>query len=541
VAAPYDVVTPTALAIRSDVDNLVIEVAAKAAVRGRVTRHGQPVANVQVQLLPGSAAAPADSEGRYVLEGLPAGSFDLYAADPQAFTRRPVTLVAGEAQDIDLELESGGEVLGTVVDRAGDPVVGVRVQLMSPGDECNSFTDAHGGFDCATLAGHRDYDVSVSPGSGEGVYEPAAGGQFSAIHVDDGDTVVRDVRLAIDHEELAIRGKVVDDTGATVPDARVTVGDSNNWGDASRTRAGDDGGFIIEGLTPGRYDLRARMADGSVGDAKRVAAGTTGVTITLVRPGTIEGSLVGFSTAPMVIAAIGTWTEQDVHEAKIIGDRFTITGLKPATYMVQALVDGVQIDGTTTDVRTNATAQVTLHGRPRATLEGRVVELGTVVPVAKMVCHASLALDQRAGVSVGPAPAPQMTDASGHFTLDAPVGRTRVTCDTGDPAYSSAGGNVDVPATGGARIEVDAVKTMPPQSNPRFVFDPALIPPTVLRATSSSPVIAGDVAVAVDGVDVSNLGADAAQTLVTNHRPGTTATLSLLRGGQPLVLRITLN
>ncbi|HET9988339.1 MAG TPA: carboxypeptidase regulatory-like domain-containing protein, partial [Kofleriaceae bacterium] len=205
VASPYEVVTPTAFEVRGDVDNLVIEVAAKASVRGRVTRHGQPVTNARVELLPGHEMTTADNDGSYVLEGLAAGNFDLYASTPLAFTNHPVILVAGQAQTIDLELESGGEVLGTVVDRAGAPVSGVLVRLRSPGDgdECHSFTDARGGFDCATLAGHRDYKVGVFPDASEAAgYAPATGGSFPAIHVDDGDTVVRDVQLAIVHDEL---------------------------------------------------------------------------------------------------------------------------------------------------------------------------------------------------------------------------------------------------------------------------------------------------------------------------------------------------
>jgi RNA polymerase sigma factor (sigma-70 family) len=541
VAEPYEIVSPATLTVRGDVDNLEVEVTAKAAAQGRVMRHGRPVADARIELLPGNQMTTTDSDGRYVLEGLPAGNFDLYASSPLAFTRRPIMLVAAERLSIDLELESGGEVLGTVVDRAGTPVSGVLVRLKSLEDECHSFTDARGAFDCATLVGHRDYHVAVFPDASEGVsYEPATGGTLPLIHVEDGDTTVRDVKLAIAHDELAIRGRVLDDTGTTIADARVVAGDANMWGDPIRTRAGDDGGVVIDGLAPGRYDLRARTADGSVGDVKRVAAGTSGVTITLVRPGTIEGSLVGFATPPVVVAAIGTWTEQDVHEARVAGNQFTITGLKPGSYTVEALLDGVQIDGATADVHSNASAQVTLHARPRTTIEGRVVELGSGVPIAKMTCRAALALDQREGTSIGPQPAPRMTDATGQFSLDAPVGLTRVTCESADPAYSSAGENVDVPVSGGAHLDLPSTKVIAPGSNCLFVFDPPLIPPTVLRATSLSPVHAGDIVVAVDGVDVSNMVADIADTLIRNHRPGTTATLSVLRGGQPLQLRITL-
>ncbi|MEP6859644.1 MAG: sigma-70 family RNA polymerase sigma factor [Deltaproteobacteria bacterium] len=544
VAAPYEVVTPTALIVHGDVDGLVIEVAAKATLRGRVTRHGTPAASTRVELIPSNAAVNTDSDGAYLLEGLPAGAFDLYASNPQAFTRQPVTLVAGQTQQIDLELDSGGEIRGTVVDRSGAPVVGVFVEFVAPGgdDTCSSLTDEHGAFDCATLTGGCDYHVGVFPNTSKGnPYPSAAGGAFPAVHVKDGNSVVRGVRLAIDHEELAISGKVVDDTGLTMPDARVTVGDANQWGDPARTRAGDDGGFIIEGLAHGHYDLRARLADGSVGDAKQVAAGTTGVTIALVRPGTIEGSLVGFVRPPMVLATIGTYTEQDIHEARVTGDQFSITGLKPGSYTVQALGDGIQLAGTTTDVRGNATTHVELIARPRTTLDGRVLQLGTTTPIARMSCHTSLSLDQREGTSVGPVPAQQLTDATGAFSLDTPTGRTRVTCDSSDPSFSAAGGNFDVVVTGSSRVEVYAVKVVTPASNPRFALDPALIPPTVLRATRSSPIVAGDVILTVDGVDVTNMLAGTVQTMLSNHTSGSSIVLQVVRGGQPLSVQVTLN
>jgi hypothetical protein len=137
--------------------------------------------------------------------------------------------------------------------------------------------------------------------------------------------------------------------------------------------------------------------------------------------------------------------------------------------------------------------------------------------------------------------AQQMTDATGTFSLDAPVGRTRVTCESSDPSFSGAGGNFDVAATGSPRIAVYAIKIVVPASNPRFVLDPALIPPTVLRAVSTSPIKAGDVIISVDGVDATNMLADTVQNVLQNHAVGSSIALQLLRGGQPLSLQVTAN
>jgi hypothetical protein len=243
----------------------------------------------------------------------------------------------------------------------------------------------------------------------------------------------------------------------------------------------------------------------------------------------------------VVIATIGTYSDQDLYEAKVTGDQFSITGVKPGSYTVQGLVDGVQLGGTTTIVRANETSHVELSARPRATLSGRVIQLGTSTPVARMSCHTSLALDQRDGTSVGPAPAQQMTDATGSFSLDAPVGRTRVTCDAIDPSFSPAGGNFDVAANGNTPVEVRAVKVVVPASNPGFVLDPMLIPPTVLRAVPSSPMKSGDAIASVDGLDVTNMIADSVQALLQNHPAGSSIALQILRGGQPLTISVTAN
>jgi hypothetical protein len=360
-------------------------------------------------------------------------------------------------------------------------VSSVLVVLDSHADDtCRSLTDANGTFACATLAGHLDYEPAVYPSTTqERPYEPA-GGKFALVHVNDGDALIQNLRLAIKHDQLAIRGKVVDDAGTTIPDARVTIIGANAWGEQHRTRADGEGGFIIDGLVSGNYDLRARSSDGSQADVVHVAAGTTGVEIQLVHPGRVDGTLVGFTLPPWVLAEAPMGGNGDVQEAVISGDHFTLAGLKPGTYQVQAIVSGVQMDAVAVDVRSSATATVTLTARSRATIEGRVLELGTNTPLAGMMCRAALEVAGSETASVGGdlvIPNRSMTDATGKFTADVPVGHDRVICNgTGGVwLWSRAGGDVDT-TVGTTHADVFAVKSTPPPSDVGFVLHRTALP-----------------------------------------------------------------
>jgi RNA polymerase sigma-70 factor (ECF subfamily) len=537
---PYTVARPTSITVdRTDMPELTIDVTPKTTLRGRVTRHGVAVIGARVECsLDRHAAALSDATGNYVLEGLPEGNGELYADNPMAFGKHPVVLVAGTDQTIDLELDGGGEIRGVVIDEAGASVASVLVRFDSIGsaDTCSSLTDANGAFDCATLVGHLDYQPFVYPSPDQQRPYIAASGVLAPVHVTDGDTVVDNVRLAIKHEQLAIHGKVIDDTGATISDARVAIAGANGWASTGRTRADGDGGFVIDGLAPGPYNLRARTADGSEGEVRGVTAGARDVEIKLVRPGTIEGTLVGFTRTPWVLAQRPALGNFDIPEATVTGDHFTFTGVRPGTYAVEAMLDGVQLDGASAEVRSNATTTVTLQARARTTIDGRVVELGTSTPVAGMVCRATLSIGGSEGPQVGAQPAMTRTDASGRFTIDAPIGHDRVACDSFDEHFSNAGGDVEAVA-GPNHVEVSGVRLVLPPSPDAFGVQPFTVPPRVAVVAEGVPLVRGDQLLAVDGVPVAAMIPDIAIALVRNHRTGTTMTLQIMRGATPLTVR----
>src|SRR5439155_20780094 len=143
------------------------------------------------------------------------------------------------------------------------------------------------------LAGGGDYTMSVYPSPAGGApFAPATGDHFDPVHVEHGDDVVTGIKLAIKLERLAIRGTVLDDTGAPVSDVHVEAFGKvgfQNW--PPSVRADVSGAFEIGNLSRGTYTLHAHAGDGSEAEVPGIAAGASGVEIRLVRPGTIEGQL----------------------------------------------------------------------------------------------------------------------------------------------------------------------------------------------------------------------------------------------------------
>jgi RNA polymerase sigma factor (sigma-70 family) len=239
---------------RPEVDDVRIDIKKAATIHGHVTRKGKPVGGADVVYMPPPQATffgeppqtKTDASGAYALE-LPPGPAQLSASDysQKAFSFRPVDVTAGEDKTMDIELDSAGEVQGVVVNEAGTPVASVYMRLDltdGSGDMCESITDANGQFDCSLLIG-GEYRATVtpSPGARRG-FAPAAGGRFNPIQVPK-DGVVTGVKLAIKDERFAIRGSVVDDTGAPMSDVHVMAmapGDSTMDFPSTLTDAPDD-------------------------------------------------------------------------------------------------------------------------------------------------------------------------------------------------------------------------------------------------------------------------------------------------------------
>jgi RNA polymerase sigma-70 factor (ECF subfamily) len=557
LAGAYEVRAPKSLDVKTAaVDGITIEVSKLASLRGHVTRKDNPVAGVDVQCMqPGPPLqAKSDATGAYLLEGLAGGEARCAALDVRgkAFAEmRTVQVAAGEEKTVDFKLDLSGEVKGIVVDEAGKPVpsVYVRMDIDEAGndDQCEAMTDGTGQFDCPMLIGGT-YRPTIAPSPGaRQPFAAADGERLPAIDVPK-DGVAAGVKLAIKYERLAIRGNVVDDTGAVVADVHVEAISTGRFAggmDFPSAMSDGSGRFAIDNLARGTYNLHAHAADGSETEVLNISTGSDAVTIKLARPGAIEGTLVGFSTPPIV--ETNTLTT-DLHIggfAIVDGNAFSQEGLPPGRYTVEAKAGG-EVDGASVDVKSGETAHVTLRSRGMGKIEGTVTELGTKAPVVGMRCDGNLSMAGQ--MSAGPPDESRQafTDGAGHFTLTAPIGRVRVFCfsPSGGP-LSVAGTDVDVAP--GALPHVDLFAVRPTfgasPGNAGFEITPIVLPLTVNRVDPHGPAAAtglapGDHVVTIDGSSLQGILPDGASFLLMNHHPGSTVTVGVERGGVARVVKI---
>lgn len=468
VTSPYEAVAPVDVHVtRPVVDGIVVEVTRMASIRGHVTHAGAPVAGADVWYVTGPQArafapdptARTDATGSFVLEGVSPGPGRIVAWDNPSKTYgnwRPIEIVGAQDMTVDIELASSGEVKGVVVNQAGRPVPGVYVRLdvtAGSDDMCESMTDAKGQFDCAMLVG-GEYRATVAPSPG-GRQGFAPVDHFDAIQVPPAG-VVTGIRLAIVDERLALRGTVIDDTGAPVPDVHVeAIGTGLSSMGFPSTMSDAHGGFVIDNLARGTYDLHAHAADGSETEVHGAVAGGDATTIQLARAGAIDGTLAGFSTTPAVfIISSGS----DLHTggvATVDGTTFSRVGLPAGRYRVQAAA-GPDVDAQLIEVHAGETAHVALRARDMGSVEGTVSDASTHTPIAGMRCDAQLLL----GGEMSPVPPDRsqqaFTDLTGHFRMPAPLGRVRIFCFRPDGgSYRPASSDVDV--TSGAPVKVDVV------------------------------------------------------------------------------------
>jgi hypothetical protein len=388
--------------------------------------------------------------------------------------------------------------------------------------------------------------VAPTASAGQG-FTPAAGDTFTRINVPK-DGVVNGVRVAIKNERFAIRGTVIDDTGAPVPDVHVeAIGHGYPvMADLVSMMSDAAGKFEIPNLPRGTYSLHAHAGDGSETEVLGIATGGDPVTITLARPGAIEGTLAGFSTTPTV--QTNTLTA-DLHIggfAVVDGNTFSQIGLPPGKYTVEARA-GAEIDGVGVEVRSGETTHITLKSRGAGRVEGTVADLATKAPVAGMRCDGNLSMGGQ--MSAGPPDESRQafTDAAGHFSLATPTGRVRVFCFAPNgPPTSPAGTDVDVAPGAVPQVALITVRPTFGASPAKVGFNivPITLPITVNTvdpsgAAAAAGVARGDHIVTVDAQSTEGMLPAGVQTMLFNHHAGSTITLVLERGGATRTVKIS--
>ncbi|HTM20105.1 MAG TPA: carboxypeptidase-like regulatory domain-containing protein, partial [Kofleriaceae bacterium] len=225
-------------------------------------------------------AVITDARGRWEHTGLARQTFRFRAFHPELAPglSEPVSLADGAGRDdVVIRLELGGRISGRVVDAAGAPVPGARVQAASSdlrsGPVRRAHADADGRF---LLSGLPRAEVSLIAADRD-ASSAMLSLDLSERHQRDGV----ELRLALDG---VIAGTVVTSKGDEVGEARVIATPflDDSFGESLEQRlrgqtsdvADQAGHFRLTGLAPGRYRVRA-IRPGSSAELLQMKPGAT--------------------------------------------------------------------------------------------------------------------------------------------------------------------------------------------------------------------------------------------------------------------------
>ena len=243
-----------------------------------------------------SIEASTDQRGGFVIEGLQPGEYTLRLepadSEWQAFDKGPLAVQVGETTECALALERTYRLTGQVVDgTSGEPLQGAGVMAIDT-PACSSpaliTTDEQGRYAVRVLPGTTVVQVLRHP---EGYRMVSYEDERATVVVADEDARAPAIRLS---KSAVMKGKVVDEEGAPVPDAHVYYAADRDAGapvayivDGRELAvvADDAGAFGITGLPPKQaVVLRARSGERMTPKATKVTVQSPEAVTLVVSP-----------------------------------------------------------------------------------------------------------------------------------------------------------------------------------------------------------------------------------------------------------------
>jgi hypothetical protein len=236
------------------------------------------------------------------------------------------TVETGGMANVELDLAAGVRIEGTVRDAAGNPVPGARIQMELPDPAFSTRTDGTGRYSIPNVPP----GVHTLTASSERLRPQIVANLDLSTP---GQTVTQDFTLPIG---AVVAGRVVDDTGAPIGRAMITV--SNEV--ARVVRSDEDGNFRAEGLGEGPITVSVTARGYASASEAAVAPGRTDVTVKLVRGAVLQGRVDGTPMPFTVNVSIydAATTKWKVQDSQAFSDQsngvFQIRDLPPGRYEV---------------------------------------------------------------------------------------------------------------------------------------------------------------------------------------------------------------
>lgn len=305
VLVEYDA-TPVVVESGQAVTGIDARLSRGGSIAGTVAVDGAPIAGVEVSANgPGWGSTTTDSDGRYTLEGLADGLYEVWftmpSGTPYVGGSATVELVGGDPVTLDYTPARAASLSGRITvaeSGAGVPNAVVTVHTFSGAAAGSATTDDDGRYSVAPLEAGR-YLLEVSgPGirtTWSGGAEDRPGAEVFAVAAE--RETVLDVAAAAGGEG-AIAGTVslVTAEGTVAAQGAIVELYTERVEPLRRTVAGADGSYAFDGLGAGRYAVRFAESewaasswwwDGSARDTARYFE--VGATGTVTRDYTLPG------------------------------------------------------------------------------------------------------------------------------------------------------------------------------------------------------------------------------------------------------------
>lgn len=413
-------------------------------VSGKVVdERGKPIAKARVTAHDGMwdfgtdksrDAAITDDSGAFKVGPLAAGTHSLRATDGEhaPTSSSPITVSGQAVSGIEIVMQQGGVIAGTVVDKAKQPVAFATVRIAGKGGNPweqtarQATTDKAGAFELRGLSRTQMQIRAESDTAASAISDVDLSAKAS----------VTDLVLVLDVTGM-IKGRVVDEIGRAVPEVQVNAfpdllsgGSSEGLALAGLSSATTDGDgvFTVHGLPDGAYRLWAARSStnmwqewGQHGTSAKT--GDVDVKITLPAPGGLKGSLsitgADKSVPTTASVQIGQQAPTPVNDGT-----FEMNEVSPGTYDVmirgpefsEYIRRDVKIEpGKTTDLGTIEL----VRGRR---LTGKVVDksgpvAGAKVKLGQMLFSAEGSESQMENIETMYGVRSSVTDQAGEFVI----------------------------------------------------------------------------------------------------------------------------